>query len=536
MTAEDDKHFQIEHVEGLSPTPLNVPHAETLLVDENVIRAEGEDKLTVYLVFLITIAAIAGFLFGYDTGIVGAALPLVGTDLGHELSSSEQEVITAATTIGAIPGALILGVLADRLGRKWAMAIADIAFTAGAIIIASSFSVPQIIVGRLVLGVGVGGAAVIAPLYIAELAPTAVRGRCVGTNAFFIPFGQTIASAIGAGFQGVPNGWRILFGFGVIPSIVQLCLMHWLPESPRVLLLRDRRDAANATLARIYSNATPEILALKLRVLEEHARETTRLEREFTFVERSKKLWTHKPYRRAIIAVCGVQAFGQLTGYNSLLYYSGTVFSLLGFKNGAAAGLIVSGDNALFVFVGMCIVDRMGRRRLLVVAVPFLIAGLVWASISFHFLTLSTGGVLLKDATYSPAVAGSLLGAIVCFVVFFGVSLSHVIWYQSEFFSLEIRAAGSALATTSCWLANLVIAVSYLSLMEKLTPAGTYGLYTGFCVIGYIFVLFCYPETKGLSIDETDSLFADGFGVKKSIEMRKQKFMIAKQMREAMQA
>jgi SP family myo-inositol transporter-like MFS transporter 13 len=202
------------------------------------------------------------------------------------------------------------------------------------------------------------------------------------------------------------------------------------------------------------------------------------------------------------------------TGYNSLLYYSGTVFSLLGFKNGAAAGLIVSGGNALFVvsaegdvlftraaeltfqFVGRCIVDRMGRRRLLVVAVPFLIAGLVWASISFHFLTLSTGGVLLKDATYSPAVAGSLLGAIVCFVVFFGVSLSHVIWYQSEFFSLEIRAAGSALATTSCWLANLVIAVSYLSLMEKLTPAGTYGLYTGFCVIGYIFVLFCYPETS----------------------------------------
>lgn len=117
---------------------------------------------------------------------------------------------------------------------------------------------------------------------------------------------------------------------GVIPSIVQLSLMHWLPESPRVVLLRGQTDKATETLKKIYKGASPQVIDLKLRVIEAHVAETTRLQREFNFKDRSKKLWTHKPYRRAIIAICGVQAFGQLTGYNSLLYYSGTIFGLLG--------------------------------------------------------------------------------------------------------------------------------------------------------------------------------------------------------------
>lgn len=243
---------------------------------------------------------------------------MVHEDLGHALSASEQEIITAGTTIGAIFGALILGGSADRLGRKWAMAIADIFFTIGAIIIACSYSVAQMVVGPLVLGVGVGGAAVIAPLYIAELAPTAVRGRCIGTNAFFIPFGQTIANAFGAIFQAyVPPhiAWRTLFALGVLPSLIQLGLMHWLPESPRVLVLRGQSDKARETLRVIYRGASEEVIAFKLQIVEQYVAATTELQRDFTFTQRVKMYWTNKAYRRAIIAVSGVQAFGQLTGY-----------------------------------------------------------------------------------------------------------------------------------------------------------------------------------------------------------------------------
>ncbi|AFR95267.1 MFS transporter, SP family, solute carrier family 2 (myo-inositol transporter), member 13 [Cryptococcus neoformans C23] len=527
--SKEDLKVETEHYENVA----YIANAHDGLIDENLVRAENEDKVTPYFMFLISVAAIAGFLFGYDTGIVGAALPMVGTSLGHTLSATESEIITAGTTIGAIFGASILGTMADKLGRKWAMIISDFAFTAGAIIIAASYSVPQIIVGRLVLGVGVGGAAVIAPLYIAELAPTAVRGRCVGANAFCIPFGQVVASAIGAGFQaGVPYhiGWRVLFGLGVVPSVVQLCLMHFLPESPRVLVLRGKEQEARACLKKIYGNATDDIIDLKLRIVKQYVAATTTMQRDLSFTERAKKYWTHKPYRRAIISVSGVQAFGQLTGFNTLLYYSGTIFGLLGLKNGAAAGLIPSCLNALFVFIGMSIVDKVGRRKLMITFIPGMMIAFTWTIISFHFLTKPTGGLLLKDYQYSTPLVGSVLGSIVLFVIPFGLTYSHIIWYQSEFLPLEIRAAGSAISTTACWLANLVVSVAYLTQLEKLGATGTYGLYLGFITIGYIFVYFCYPETKGLSIDETAEIFIDGFGIEKAHQMLREKRAFAAEL------
>lgn len=134
-----------------------------------------------------TQAALGGFLYGYDTGVVGVALPYVGTDLGHALSYQEQEVATAATTLGAIFGAAILGSFADRWGRKMCLLVSDLFFTTGAVIIASAFSYGQLTAGRLILGVGVGGAAIICPLYITELAPTAARGRCIGTKCVHAP-------------------------------------------------------------------------------------------------------------------------------------------------------------------------------------------------------------------------------------------------------------------------------------------------------------------------------------------------------------
>jgi SP family myo-inositol transporter-like MFS transporter 13 len=160
--------------------------------------------------------------------------------------------------------------------------------------------------------------------------------------------------------------------------------MHWLPESPRVLILRNQREKAKETLQVIYRGATDDVIEFKLQVVEQYVQATTKLQSQYSLKERVAMYWTKKPYRRAIIAVSGVQAFGQLTGYNTLLYYSGTIFGLLGLKNSSAAGLIPSGGNAIFLFIGMTIVDRVGRRRLLVTVIPGMIIGLLWAAVSFH--------------------------------------------------------------------------------------------------------------------------------------------------------
>ncbi|OWZ76245.1 MFS transporter, SP family, solute carrier family 2 (myo-inositol transporter), member 13 [Cryptococcus neoformans Bt85] len=390
------------------------------------------------------------------------------------------------------------------------------------------------IIGRLILGIGVGGASVIGPLYISELAPTAVRGRCVGVNSFCIPFGQVIASALGAAFQaGVkPHiAWRCLFALGVIPSLVQMGLLHWLPESPRVLILRDDIDAARNVFQLIYKGASSDIIDFKLQVCKQYTDASTQLQPSLTLKQRVSRYWSHKPYRRAIISVSVVQALGQLTGFNTLLYYSGTIFGLLGLKNSAAAGLIPSGVVTLFVLIGSSLVDRVGRRRSLLIGTPLMMVGLTWACVSFHFLTKDTGGILVAGGEYSRALVGSVLGALIVFVSGMGYSYGYICWYQSEFLALEIRAAGSSIAVTCCWLANLVISVAYLTQLKSLGATGTYGLYLGFISCGLVFVYFCYPETKGLSIDETQSLFEDGFGVKKSQIMLREKQEFASELR-----
>lgn len=413
---------------------------------------------------MIAAAALGGFLYGYDTGVVGIALPYVGTTFGgKELTYTQQEIATAGTTIGSIFGAAILGAFADKWGRKPCLLYSDLFFTAGAIIIASSFSLPQLIVGRLILGVGVGGAAVICPLYITELAPTAVRGRCVGTNGFMIPFGQTVSVAIGCGMQHVSGNWRILFGLGVVPSLLQLTLMHWLPESPRVLILRGQDDEARKVLKRIYKFASPEIIELKLRIVKDHVEATTMLQRTTSFWERSKKYWTHKPYRRAIFTVSFIQVFGQFTGYNTLLYYAGTLFGLLGLSNPSVGGLIPSITNTFCLLLGMIMVDRIGRRGLLMKLGPVMVVGLTWCLIAFYFMCKPTGHVLVQGHIYPQKDVGLVIAGIVIFVVGFGSTYAHLCWYQSEYLALEIRAAGSAISTTASFSANLVVAVSFLS-------------------------------------------------------------------------
>ncbi|TYJ53298.1 hypothetical protein B9479_006062 [Cryptococcus floricola] len=494
------------------------------LIDENLVKIEGEDRVTPYLCFLISASAFAGFLYGYDTGVVGVALPLVGNDLtGSALTSAQQEIITAGTTIGAIFGSAILGGWGDRLGRKMGILISDVFFTIGAVVIASSYSLGQMIAGRLILGIGVGGAAAIAPLFITETAPTSVRGRCIGVNAFFIPFGQVVADAVGAGVQTMPNGWRLLFALGAAPSLIQLILFHYLPESPRILILRNQLPAARTVFRRIYPNASEEMIDYKFRVAQEYVAASRSLQEGTTYGERVGLLWKKGSYRRSITCVTMAQAAGQLTGFNTLLYYAGTLFSLLGLSNPALGALIPSGTNAFFVLCGMTVVDRVGRRGLFMIGVPILLSGLIWNIVAFHYLCIPTNGLLDTSYTYPTKNVSIVIGGIVFFTAGFGLSYSHLTWYQAEFLALEVRSVGSGIATTANWVANLVVSVSYLSELETLTPAGTYGLYLGFSTLFFIFLVFCYPETKQLSIDETSLLFEDDYGVKRSRQMRKER-------------
>ncbi|KAF9045183.1 general substrate transporter [Panaeolus papilionaceus] len=499
----------------------------SIKINELAVVAEGEEKTTWFVWILVLCSTISGLLFGYDTGVISGALVTIGSDLGPEaLSNGQKEFITSATTLGALLGGLAAGIMSDWTGRRAVLGIADVIFIGGAIAQAVCHTVWSMIGGRFLIGVGVGLAACIAPLYIQELSPTRLRGRMVVLNVVMITLGQVIAYGIGAAFFHLHGGWRWMVGLGAIPAGVQTVLLFFLPESPRILIRRGDKAGARAVMSKIYSFAKPEEVDLKVKVLQAAVQQSIHITQTTTFSQRMKSMIFTPVNRRALIVGCGMQAFQQLCGFNTLMYYSATLFKEIGFDQPTAVGLIISGTNFLFTLFALKWIDKIGRRRIMVWSAPGMIFGLVLASISFHFMTRKTGGNLINGTQYSTAWSALVLVSMIVFVASYATGLGNVPWQQGELFGLEVRGIGTSLSTATNWAGNLLIGSTYLSLMAEITPAGAFGFYAGLCLLGWLFVLACFPETAGLSLEEVQMVFKDGFGIKDSERLRRQKLQM----------
>ncbi|KAL8292806.1 hypothetical protein RQP46_000500 [Phenoliferia psychrophenolica] len=497
------------------------------LVDENLITIEGEDKITMYTTYLCTIAGISGFLFGWDTAVIGGALGNIGTDLGHALSPTEQEWAVASLSVGALFGALIGGTASDIIGRKIVLIIGDVCFVLGAVLLCASFGLAQFIVGRVVMGFGVGIAAVVCAVYIGELAPTKVRGKLVAIQSVMITGGQCIANGVAAGLDKTHHGWRILFAirYTALPNshkqaeygltfftlsipfaLAQGIAMHWLPESPRFDVVVGRQDRARHTLQRIYRGATDEQIELKLKAIQLTADVSNALKKQYPSITKRIGILFRTPrYRRCVSVATGLFIVQQLCGFNTLLYYSSVLFGAVGFSNPSAVGILIAGVNALMSVVSMFTMDKLGRRRI------------------FLFVTKPTGGFLIvaQANDYSKSWVGLMLGMMVLFIIGYAPSLGTLAYTSIELIPLEIRGMGSAMAISFQWGSNVLLSATFLTLMNHAGPAGAYGVYASICFLGFIFIYFCYPEPSGLSLEETALLFVDGYGVKKSEQIRR---------------
>ncbi|KAH9854546.1 general substrate transporter [Lenzites betulinus] len=493
-------------------------------ISEALVVAEGEERTTWFVWLLVACASISGLLFGYDTGVISGALVTIGGDLGPaELSSGQKELITSSTTLGALLGGLAAGMLSDFLGRRPVMGIADIIFIGGAIGQSLSHTVWAMIGCRFLIGVGVGVAACVAPLYIQELSPTRLRGRMVVVNVVMITGGQVVAYGIDAAFANVHGGWRWMVGLGAVPAAAQAIFLIFLPESPRIMIRRDNLDAAHAVMTKIYAYATPAQVDLKVRTLVAAVKLSVEITNSTTLWQRIRLILSDPINRRALIVGCGMQAFQQLCGFNTLMYYSATLFKEIGFDQPTAVGLIVSGTNFIFTLLALKYIDIIGRRKIMLWSAPGMVVGLVLASIAFHFLTKKTDGNLVDGTQYSTTWSAIVLVAMIFYVASYATGLGNVPWQQGELFGLEVRGIGTSLATTTNWAGNLLIGATYLSLMDRITPAGAFGFYAGLCLLGWLFCIFCFPETAGLSLEEVRLIFRHGFGIKESKRLREEK-------------
>ncbi|KAH7143575.1 general substrate transporter [Dactylonectria macrodidyma] len=479
-----------------------------------------EDTKPSRAVWFITITvAMGGFLFGYDTGVISAVLVTLKDDLGHELSSKEQELITSLTSGGALVGALIAGLPADKYGRKLGIYVGCFLFLVGSVIQAASFTVAQMSVGRFVVGLGVGSAAMIIPLYIGEIAPAKYRGRMISFDNMCVCFGQLISYALGAALTDVAHGWRWMVAIGGIPPIILAALLPRCPESPRQLMAHGKIDEARKVIATVYSSATEEQLKSKMDRL------IWTVEVESQTVASKSLWWQFKQLHcvpsnlRALTAACAVMAVSQLGGFNTLMYYSATLFSLVGFNKPTAVAIVVGATNFMFNIVNLLFVDRIGRRILLLISVFGMSMSLVIAAVAFHYIPINKDLVLESTTVGWPGIL--VLVTIIFYVAFFATGVATIAWVGTEFLPLEVRALGTMMNTVTCWGCNIIIASTFLSMMKSMTPTGAFGFYAAVCFSGFLFIVFLFPECKGLPLEDVRQVFENGFNVKLAAQMQK---------------
>lgn len=527
-----------------------------------------------YVLQLAFSAGIGGLLFGYDTGVISGALLYIRDDFSSvDKKTWLQEMIVSSAVAGAIIGAAIGGWTNDRFGRRTSILVADALFFAGAVIMAASPSPSVLLVGRVFIGLGVGMASMTSPLYISEASPARVRGALVSTNGFLITGGQFLSYLINLAFTKAPGTWRWMLGVAGVPALAQFILMLMLPESPRWLYRKGRKEEAESILKKIYPphEVEEEMGALRESVEAEIKEEGSSEKINF------KKLLKTKTVRRGLIAGVGLQVFQQFVGINTVMYYSPTIVQLAGFASNQTAlalSLVTSGLNALGSIVSIYFIDRTGRKKLLIISLCGVILSLGLLSAVFHQTTshspsisraetakiapftcpdyqsassswdcmtclkasspdcgfcasssdkLFPGACWISNNTVRDSCHGegrlwytrgcpsrfgwlALIG-LALYIICFSPGMGTIPWIvNSEIYPLRFRGVCGGIAATSNWISNLIVAQSFLSLTEAIGTAWTFLLFGVVSVVGLFFVLVFVPETKGLPIEEIETM------------------------------
>ncbi|KAI9499214.1 general substrate transporter [Zychaea mexicana] len=521
----------------------NLTTSESFDSHDNDIEQVGTASLYTYI--LVTCICVGGFLFGYDTGVISGALQPLQNDF--HMDDVDKELVVGGTTFGAIFGGFFTGLLSDRFGRKPLIMISCLVFIAGALLLALPRSYGVLLFGRLVVGVGVGMSSMLVPVYISEVSPRQIRGRLTTLNTLVVTFGQVIAYVINIAFANVHDGWRYMFGLAGIPALIQLVVMPFLPESPRRLVAVGKADQAKASLRRIYGNSVSD--SFLDREISSIADEVA-ISRSSTYKDFKKR----ENYHPLIIA-CILQAAQQLSGFNTAMYYAATILRMAGFRdhqNSTTVAIIVSATNMVFTAVAITMIDKVGRRRLLVVTMLIMIAGLIalgatfaaqqgfitkqdlcsgytthcarcinddrcgWSISQDQCMPLDVLGTtdLYQSSTGCPpksndtAITGVLLAFLIVYVAGYALGLGYAPWVmQSEIFPIALRGKGTGVATGVNWICNLVISITYLSMINAMTAAGTFWFYAGISLIFWVLVFFFVPETAGRSLEEMNVIF-----------------------------
>lgn len=441
--------------------------------------SDREQQLSPYLIRSALVAALGGLLFGFDTAVIaGTTRALTET---FSLSPAMLGITVASALWGTVVGSLVAGPPSDRYGRKFCLRALGVLYVFSAIGCALAWSWSSLIAFRIVGGLAIGSSSVIGPMYIAEIAPADKRGRLVGFFQFNVVFGIVCAylsnyliSLVGFG----ADEWRWKFGVAAAPAAAFFVALFGIPQSPRWLVKAGRIEEARGVLRRIGGgNVEIELREIQQTVSAEHGQKSTPL-----FQQR---------FRKPVILAITIGMFNQLAGINAILYYLNDIFERAGFSKVSSdmQAVAIGLTNLIFTMVGMSIIDRVGRRKLLLIGAVG--TGICLAGVAAIFATGLHGELLVW--------------LLVTYIAFFSLSQGAVIWvYISEVFPNAVRAKGQGLGSFTHWIMNALISAIF-PIMAKTSGAIPFVFFAAMMVVQFVVVLVFYPETKGVRLEDMEA-------------------------------
>jgi sugar porter (SP) family MFS transporter len=435
-------------------------------------------RLNPHLLRSALVAALGSFLFGFDTAVISGTTEALRLRFG--LTENELGLTVSSALLGTILGSLGAGGPAEARGRRPILQVLAVLYFVSAAGCALAWDWWSLVFFRFVGGLAIGGSSVVAPLYIAEISPPARRGWLVALSQFNVVSGILVAYLSNffiAGAMGGPESaaWRVMLGVPALPALAFSLLLLGIPESPRWLVKRHRREEAEGVLTRL-GNEDPQ--ALVGEIAESLHEETVAADEPFF----------RRKYRRPILLALMVATFNQLSGINALIYYTADIFRMAGAERTSALlqSVVVGFTNLVFTLIAMAVIDRFGRRRLLLVGalgLSFCLAATAWA-----FARGQGGTVVLL----------SLIG----YIAFFAFSQGSVIWvYLSEIFPNRVRARGQALGSFTHWFWAAVVSWTFPTIAE-VSGAYAFAFFAAMMLLQFVLVFLYLPETKGVSLEQ----------------------------------
>jgi MFS transporter, SP family, arabinose:H+ symporter len=435
-----------------------------------------------YVILISFVAALGGLLFGFDTAVISGTINFIQPYFG--LSEAQLGWTVSSLLFGCIAGVFIAGKAGDHYGRKKVLMSAALLFFFSAIGSATAHSLSIFLIARILGGIAVGVASILSPMYIAELAPAKYRGTLVSMNQLAIVIGILVAFfsnylLVGTG----ENNWRWMLLVMAAPAVLLFFSLFLVPESPRWLVAKNRNEDAFDVLVKTSGRefATSELKEIQ---------ETLKNHEESTFSELLSPKIKPLLFIGIILAV-----FQQITGINTIMYYAPKIFANVGQSNDSALlqTILIGGNNLIFTLVAMVLIDRFGRKLLIVAGSAGMM--LMLAGLSFLYFTNQTSGVMV-------------LVFIMAYCAFFAASLGPTLWVvTAELFPNRLRSKGMSVAIVSLWSACTLVSVAFPIMLEKLSGGITFLIFALICLANLLYVLKYVPETKGKTLEELEKQF-----------------------------